>query len=311
MSFYDEIIANAIAKQNSEYGIYNEGDYYKEYNGYKILYCKQCNEPKQTIPFRSLYSSEEIRELEEKYAMEHKTLTFDEVHKEILNIVPPKSKRIDFDLVGVPCKCQRDYSEDVNKAENLKKRQARIKANQVNCFPAPKMRNVTFDKYQDNKHIRATKKYEEMFKGMCSDGKGLVLCGKSGAGKTIAAICLANALLQREFTVLFKIQQEITLCDINGRKKMCDSFINCSVLIIDDLNLDTCTDYGNELLFYIIDGRVKNGKPTIITTNHTKQAILNAADLNKRLFSRIVESSYIVEDSTNNYRKVKNEIDTK
>ncbi len=303
MSMFDEVMARAMARQNSEYGVYNDGDFYKEINGYDILHCKQCKEQKQMCTYRSLYSLEEILLLEEDYAIKHPTLSVDEVHKTIMNTVPPKNKRVDLDLIGVPCKCQRDYNEGLAKAEKDKARQATIRKNQIECFSAPRMRTETFDKYKENMHIKTAKKYEKKFAEMYANGKGLVLCGKAGAGKTIAAICLANALLQREFKVLFKMQQEITFCDINERSEMMEVLISCSVLIIDDLNLENCKEYGNELLFYIIDGRVKRGKPTIITTNHTKEAILDASDVDNRLFSRIVESSYIVEDSKNDYRR--------
>lgn len=303
MSMFDEVMARTMARQNSEYGVYNEGDFYKDINGYNILHCKQCKEQKQTLTFRSLYSLEEILQLEEDYAIKHPTLSVDEVHKAIMNIVPPKNKRVDIGLIGVPCKCQRDYNEGLAKAEKNKDRQSAIKKNQIECFPVPRMRTETFDKYKENMHIRTAKKYEKKFAEMYANGKGLVLCGKAGAGKTIAAICLANALLQREFKVLFKMQQEITFCDIDRRQEMLESLTECSVLIIDDFNLDTIKDYGNELLFYIIDGRVKRKKPTILTTNHTKEAIMDASDVDNRLFSRIVESSYIVEDSKNDYRR--------
>ncbi|MDE5671447.1 MAG: ATP-binding protein [Eubacterium sp.] len=303
MSMFDDVMRRAMARQNSEYGVYNDGDFYKDIYGYSMLHCKQCKEQKQTLIFRSLYSYEEQLQLEENYAINHQTLSAEEVHNAVMNLVPPKNKRIDLGLVGVPCKCQRDYHKGLAKAEKDKDRQAAIRKNQIECFPVPKMRTETFDKYKENKHIRTAKEYEKKFAEMYANGKGLVLCGKAGAGKTIAAICLANALLQREFKVLFKMQQEIAFCDINERFEMMETLISCSILIIDDLNLETCKEYGNELLFYIIDGRVKRGKPTIITTNHTKEAIMDASDVDNRLFSRIVESSYIVEDSKNDYRR--------
>ncbi len=300
---FDDVMRRAMARQKSEYGIYNDGDFYKDIHGYSMLHCKQCGEQKQTLIFRSLYSLEEQLQLEENYAINHQMLSADEVHNEVMNLVPPKHKRIDLGLVGVPCKCQRDYKKGLVKAEKNMDRQATIRKNQIACFSAPRMRTATFDKYKENKHIIAAKGYERKFKEMYAKGKGLVLCGRAGAGKTIAAVCLANALLQREFKVLFVVQQEIIFCNIEERSEMLEKFIGCSVLIIDDFNLETVKDYGNELLFYIIDSRVKRGKPTIITTNHTKAAILDASDADNRLFSRIVESSYIIEDSENDYRR--------
>lgn len=303
MSMYDEIMAGIRRKQSKEFGVYNEGDYYEDIDGYKILHCKQCGEKKQQIVFISKVSAQEHEEQFEEYALKHPKMSRLEVEKAVLSIMPPKEKRVDLGLVGVPCKCQRDYLEGLEKADKNEERRRKIKENQYYCFSATKLLKITFDRYSENKHLKAAKKYEKKFAEMYSEGKSLVLCGTSGSGKTIASICLANALLEREFKVIFKVQQEITFLTLEERNDKLDELVNCNLLIIDDFNLENITDYGRDLLFYVIDGRIKAKKPFALTTNHYKGAIEKPQNnANKRIFERIKEVSYIVEDSTHNYR---------
>lgn len=304
-TMYEKIMQQAMARQSSEYGVFNDGDYYVDDEGTQILCCGVCGEKKQTMTFISTRSPDEFNEALEEFAIAHPDLEEFECKKQFMNIRPPKDKRKDLGIVGVPCKCQRDYKDRLTKAELSDKDIALIKKNKYECFPSPVLLKETFNKYSGNAHIDRAKGYVNKIGELLGDKKnGLVLCGCTGAGKTVAAICLANALLDRKFNVIFKIQQEITFVDYNDRNQLLNSLINCGILIIDDLNLEMVNDTGREMLFFVIDGRIKRGKPIVVTSNHTKDAFKHPkSDANKRIFDRLNEVCYIVEDSTNNYRQ--------
>ncbi len=311
MSMYEEIMRQVAARQSINYGIYNEGDYYEEKDGYQILHCKECHKPKQQIMFISLVPYEETLKTEEEYAIRHPNLSADEVHKAVMNIMPPPDKRRDLGLVGVPCQCQLDYKKGKRKQEKSDERRRRIKENVEKCYY---LSHVLFyekySSYSENKFTAATKRYSQKWAEMKSKGKGLVLCGQAGAGKTVAVICMANDLLNREVDVRFKVQQDIVYeaqANFNNRKNYLDDLVHCGLLIIDDLNLQTInSDGAREILFYIIDARSKINKPIVVTTNHSALAFKDAEnDVNKRIFERLNECCYIIENNEHNYRKSK------
>lgn len=312
MSMYQQIMKKIAQRQSLTYGIYNEGDYYEEQDGYKILHCQECHKAKQQIMFISLVPYEETLKAEEEYAIKHPNLSADEVHKAIMNIMPQSERRKDLGLVGVPCKCQRDYISGRTKQEKSDERRRTIKENAEKCFISNVLRKDTFSVYKENKFIKAAKKYAKQWAEMKKQGKGLILCGQAGAGKSVAAVCLANELLDREVSVLFKVQQEIIYefqRDISQRKSYLDSLVYCGLLIIDDLNLSLIsTDSSKEILFYIINERIITGKPIIVTTNHRSSAFLDAEmNSDKRIFERLGNACYIVEDNKHNYRRNRND----
>lgn len=309
MSYYDQIMQNAYAKANMLYGQYCEGDTYKEVDDYQILHCKQCGEPKQRIVFIALpVPNEELERRKEAYALKHRDLSERDVELAVMNQVPPKHQRRDFGLVGIPCKCQRDAKAGITRAEKSEARRRAIQDNTMVCFPAYALRNETYAKNQENFFIRKVKGYANKWPQMKRQGKGLLLIGTSGSGKTIASLCLANDLLQREVKVLFKVQPEIigeAQADLNERNKYIQSLIyDYGLLILDDLNLSVLTPAGIEILFQVIDGRVKAKRPLVVTSNASRAEIQkNHHGQDRHIFDRLREACYIVEDCSHDYRR--------
>lgn len=303
MSYYTAMLQKTASVSNKKYGIENEGDYYEEVDGYKLLHCKDCKQAKQTIVFISTMPIEEMQEKIERYAIEHKDLTMNECEKAVMEQRPPKHKRIDLGVVGVPCKCEQEFNL---KNKQNSERVRRITENKQKCFPAFEFRNELFSKYEKNKHIRACEKYAKQFGEMLSDGMGMVLCGQTGAGKSVASICLANSLLDREYKVGWRMQYEIVYSKMEQRDELLKELLGFTLLIIDDFNLEGISEYGRELLFYVIDSRIKAKKPTVLTSNISKKGLENCHnDKDKRICERLADKKhfYIIEDSSNNYRK--------
>lgn len=309
---FDEIMRKASYRSNSAYGQSNEGDYYREDEGYQILHCGECHKPKQTIRFIGLWTSSELQKLKEEYAIEHPSLSSEEVHKRVYSMRPPKEKRKDLGLVGIPCECQRKYKEGIRRREFDDNRIRQIKDNAKACFVADTLRDVTTERYtKDNKYMQAIKSYAYNFGEHLENGRGVVLAGKSGTGKTISALCLANLLLDRGYRVCFKLQKTIAYEaneDFNKRNSYLNDLIyNYSLLVIDEFNLVDCTDNEREIIFYIIDGRAKAKKPTVLTTNHKAKSFeeppKNQGSNIEKILGRIKESCTIIEDNSHNYRR--------
>lgn len=307
MGYFDKIMFKAAQRASLRFGIFNEGDYYEPFEDYQIMHCGKCHSPKEQIRFIGGWTYQEIEEKKEDYARNHPDLSEWDVHLAVMSIMPPRNKRHDMGKVGVPCKCQQAVIDGTAKSERDDKRTAQIKKNKYDCFPAVALHRDTFAKWgNDNKHLQAAKRYCEKFNEMYQNGNSLILCGRGGAGKSIASICLANELLERGFSVRFKVQPEIVYEDIENRNAMLNDIINVNVLIIDDLNLSELNSNGREMIFYVIETRIKAKRPTIITSNITKDGIKHPSDANdKRICQRLGDDNYfyIIEDSSHNYRE--------
>lgn len=102
---------------------------------------------------------------------------------------------------------------------------------------------------------------------------GYVFQGKVGRGKTVSACC---CLLEHLKTALgrFATMQRI-LEDIRGtysgqgnEGETLSRYRNTKLLVIDDLGKEKPSEFALSKLFEIIDYRISNGLPTIITTQY-------------------------------------------
>ena len=217
----------------------------------------------------------------------------------------PKQVRIFIlDMEKTPfclCRCaveKRDREEAERKRQEQEKR---IKEIRRAGFPDDEMQNWTFDR-DDRKNEKITsilKNYVGNFEEMRENGKGLLLFGSVGTGKTFGAACVANALIDLGFPCLVTNFARLvnTISGMyDGKQAYIDGLNRFSLLVIDDLASERDTDYMNEIVFNIIDSRYRAGLPLIITTNLTAQELKSPADIRKqRIYSRLFEMCIPVE----------------
>lgn len=193
------------------------------------------------------------------------------------------------------CKCaveKRDREEAERRRAEFERR---IKDMRRVGFPDDEMQNWTFDKDDGaNEHITSVaRKYVENFDVMRESGKGLLLYGSVGTGKTFAAACIANALIDKGFPCLVTNFARLinTISGMyDGKQEYIDGLNRFTLLVIDDLASEADTEYRNEIIFNIIDSRYRAGLPLIVTTNLTAQELKHSADIKKqRIYSRLFE----------------------
>ncbi len=74
------------------------------------------------------------------------------------------------------------------------------------------------------------------------------------------------------------------------RRFYLESLKNCDLLILDDFGMERRTDYAQEQVFGIIDGRYLAQKPLIVTTNLSLRELKQPVDIpEQRIFDRILE----------------------
>lgn len=119
---------------------------------------------------------------------------------------------------------------------------------------------------------------------------GLLLYGDVGTGKTFYAACIANALIDARFSVKMITATEACNEMFSKRETALKMFLDCDLLIPDDFGAHRQTDYIEEQLFAIIDGRYRAASPLILTTNKSIEEIKNPVGLqNIRICDRILE----------------------
>lgn len=200
-----------------------------------------------------------------------------------------------------PCDCaraHRDAEEQARQAQNL-----RIEVNRLRKlgFPDNEMADWTFahNDGTDPKTTSIARKYVDNFPEMKKRGKGLLLYGSVGTGKTYAAACIANALIDQGRPCLVTNFARITNTlqgMFEGKQRYLDDFNRLDLLVIDDLASERDTSYMNEMIFNIIDARYRSGKPLIVTSNLTKADLMAPGSIEKqRIYSRLLEMCVPVE----------------
>lgn len=206
------------------------------------------------------------------------------------------------------CKCMAE--KRAAEEEEYKRREFEAKVEDMRRvgFPKAEMRNWTFanDDLSNERITKAAQRYVEKFSELRQSGKGLLLYGNTGTGKTFAACEIANALIDKGYPALVVNFPEI-LKRLQGtfeKQEYIDSFDRYSLLVLDDLGVERNTSYAKEVVYDVIDSRYRAGLPMIITTNLSMDNIKNPEDIeNLRIYDRILERCFPIEVNGGNRRR--------
>lgn len=199
----------------------------------------------------------------------------------------------------VPCVC--DCVTKEREAHKERQRREERERRRRICFAETNMANWTFenDSRENAKLSDAMVKYAEQFDDFLKDGRGLLLSGTVGTGKTYFAACIANRLIDNGYRVLMTNFARLTnqiQGTFDGKQEIIDDLNRYPLLILDDLGAERKSEYMQEMVFSIIDSRYRSGRPFIITTNLSLDEIKNPHDLScARIYDRILERCFPIE----------------
>lgn len=204
-------------------------------------------------------------------------------------------------ILPVVCKCDMEKFESEKKLKESDDFRYRVNALRQEAFPNSNMHNWTFgnDDGKDRSLSKIARNFAENFSEFKGNGKGLLLYGGVGTGKTYAAACIANYLIDKGVPVImtsFPRIANIVQGMSAGRQEYYDRFNDYPLLILDDLAAERKTEYMQEIVYNVIDTRCSSGLPMIVTSNLTAQEFKNPADkTNERIFSRLLKCCHPIE----------------
>lgn len=226
----------------------------------------------------------------------------------------PKQHRGSFlgieKIVPCICQCKKAELDAEEKRREWEKQQERIKQQRRAGFPESDMQGWTFaaDDGANPRVMRAMQNYVDNFASFKERGKGLLLHGGVGTGKTYAAACIVNALIDTGRACLMTNFARVlnTLWSIEDKQGYIDSLNQFDLLVLDDLGAERRSEYAQEQVFNVIDSRYRAKLPLIITTNLTMQELTAPDNIgNGRIYDRVLEMCHPVEVSGKSRRRQK------
>lgn len=243
-----------------------------------ILYCGKCRTPKQTV----------IK------------MPWGEIKPNVL------------------CKCKQEEQEHIESERKAQEFAEMVLRNKKTCYSLAEYKNMgekTFANAEKSRVITIAQRYVEQFPVMLKAGRGLTFFGNTGGGKSYAAVCICNALLDKGYRCMFtnfsRIRNEMSGL-WEERQSYMDSLNRYSLLVFDDLGAEAKTEYMQEVVHSVIDARLRAKLPTIVTTNLSAAQLSDDADISQaRIYSRLFEMTVPVEVKHADRRKEKIEQDCK
>ena len=146
------------------------------------------------------------------------------------------------------------------------------------------------------KILATLREYTAKFEQHRRLGLSLILCGKTGTGKTHLACAVLRELALTlgvcgKYSTAYKAVQEIRSSYKSDRVtelQALEEFIKPDILVLDEIGMQLGTDSEHLLLFSLLNGRYEELKPTIVISNLTLEEVKKY--LNDRIYDRLREN---------------------
>lgn len=165
----------------------------------------------------------------------------------------------------------------------------------------PRFQEASFDSYQPGnrqaqKLLATLREYAARFDQHRALGLSLILCGKTGTGKTHLSCAVLRALAFEhgvcgKYCTAYRAVQEIRASykssDVTELQVL-KEFIRPDLLVLDEIGVQYGTDSEQLLLFSLLNGRYEELKPTIAISNLNLEEVTQY--LGDRVYDRLREN---------------------
>ncbi len=170
-------------------------------------------------------------------------------------------------------------------------------------------REQTFETFEETAENRKARDfaltYVDQFEVYRQNGQGMFIGGGCGSGKTHLSAAIALSLMEKGYYVILESSIDILAAVKSaydtrayGEADGLEPYLQCDLLVIDDLGKEQCTPWAASMLYRLINYRYCEMKPTIITTNYDMEHLVDrltphgdSPSAAEAIISRIGESS--------------------
>lgn len=213
------------------------------------------------------------------------------------------------DLV-MPCACQcmRDEQERLRKEARRMAYQAQVMEKRSMGFGDKDLAEWTFDVDDGTRPAlaEAMKRYVQNFERLRKNGKGLLLYGNKGTGKSFFTGCVVNALKARRYPCLMTNFTKLSQYAMGReqRASWLDDLSRFALVAFDDLGTQRDSEFMNETVTAAVDALYRAKVPMIVTSNQTPQQFVEAEGIQQeRVFDRLLERCYPIKVNGPSRRK--------
>lgn len=220
-------------------------------------------------------------------------------------------------MVQPACECE--VKEQKRLQEEAEKFQIQKDINKMFAFSdlGERYKNATLENFEARKGSDACKMLTEVFISEFEEWKeqSLSYWGNVGNGKTHLAAAVANALKNKGYIVIFiKMTELLDLIkstfgkDQKGnrvteysKEDIIKALMQCDMLILDDIGAEKITDWVEDEVFKIIDGRYVRKKKIMVTSNLELEEL--EQHIKSRSFDRLNHMSQFLENKATSKRE--------
>lgn len=201
----------------------------------------------------------------------------------------------------IPCNCQEGELKEEQKIRDIAERERFIRYLKSDGLGWKALEDCRFDNMQDtNPELKhKLKNYIRFIQEPVPCG--LLLWGPTGRGKTFAAACIVNDVIesgQPAVMVSFtQLLQELTTMPFQERKERLDSIFSKSLVCLDDFDLRFLNKLYIPLAVEVMKRVDHCNKPVLITTNYTLKELKDPKnELEGKLFPIVLNRVAILID---------------
>ena len=204
-----------------------------------------------------------------------------------------KQCRIDVDgevfIVGCSCECKNQAYERGIEEQKQNEQRMMIERLRTEGIQDKSLSANRFENASPTDQLEKCKRYVEKWEQVKANNNGLLFFGGTGTGKTFAASCIANALIDQGIPCLVTSFPRILNSGFD-KTELIEKMKHYQLLVIDDLGAERQSDYALETVYLAIDERYKSGLPIIVTTNLTWAELSKPSNMSyQRIYDRILE----------------------
>lgn len=193
-------------------------------------------------------------------------------------------------VFGCMCECESQRKQEERAALEREDVACRLKRRRRDLITNKLLLECTFQAAVETEVIKKCRDYAQALCRGEAGGLGLLLWGGVGSGKTFAAACVANYVIDNGIAAKTTSLPRINGASMEERREFLEAMPSWGLLVLDDLGTERDTATANETTFQVINTRYESRKPMIITTNLTPELLRSPQTQHQaRIYDRVLE----------------------